>query len=65
MNGDFYQMTNDQLFHELSDWSKRVREAPGWPSAYFAAKCLKHIVHALNKRGVTVKNPHPIQRGSQ
>lgn len=61
--GDFYKMTNDQLFHELSGWSSAVKEASGWSSTYFAAKCLEHVVKALNRRGVTVKNPHSIKRG--
>lgn len=58
INGSFDQMTNDQLFHELSGWSSKVKEAPGWPSAYFAAKCLKHIVRVLNSRGVMIENPY-------
>lgn len=56
----FHEMTQDELQAEFDIWSEKVRTAPGWPSAYFAARCLAEICRLGG-----FENPHPITVGQR
>jgi hypothetical protein len=57
-------MTDDELRAELTKWEKRVENAGGWPSAYFAAQQVKQIVELGNQRGLGFVNRYPIEVGA-
>lgn len=59
----YRKMDDDELRRELLLWEKNVETAPGWPSAYFAAKQVEQIVSEGNRRGLGMVNNFPIQRG--
>lgn len=57
----FHKMTVDELRYAMNYWSLQVKNAPGWPSAYEAAKCCQQIESlAKTIHGAVIENPHPI-----
>lgn len=56
-------MTDAELREQLPLWEAKVREAPGWASAHFAAKQVAAIVAHGNRRGLGMVNNYPIKVG--
>lgn len=63
LNLEYRDMTDRELSEAHQYWAVHVEEASGWPSAYFSAKQLKHIVAEGTSRGMRMVNPHPIRVG--
>lgn len=59
LNKPWREMTDDELVLSHDYWSERVRTAPGWSSAYQAAKYLKHCCAEAAKRNLPLTNPLP------
>lgn len=59
----FETMSNEDLAAEKAKWERCVEDAPGWSSAYFAAKCLKRVIAEGNSRGLDWANRFPIKIG--
>ncbi len=58
------KLMSDQILKDVEIWKSRVKEAKGWPSAYYAAKQLANCVAAANSQGHNIVNPYPIKRGN-
>lgn len=63
LNKLFPDMTDDELVASYDHWSRLVRDAPGWPSAYWAAKYLEATCLEATSRGMALTNPFPIIEG--
>lgn len=62
LNKPWKDMTLPELIINFYYWRDRVETAPGWSSAYEAAKNLKVTCYYLNGFGRTI-NPFPIRKG--
>lgn len=63
LNKPFHEMTDEELVINYDYWSEQVRTAPGWASAYQAAKYLKATCTMAQSRGLALTNPFPIIKG--
>lgn len=58
----YRQMSDDELREAHLEWSARVADAHGWPSAYFAAKQVEIICKEGDRRALGLVNHYPIMR---
>jgi hypothetical protein len=59
----YHKMTDDELRQAHLEWSARVGDAPGWSSAYFAAKQVEIICKEGKQRALGLVNEYPIMGG--
>jgi hypothetical protein len=60
----YREMTDDELRQAHLEWSARVGDASGWPSAYFAAKQVEIICkEGKQRRALDLVNEYPIMGG--
>lgn len=60
LNKPYNTMTGDEVRQAHTYWSDKCATAPGWPSAYFAAKQLAHCQRQSNQRHLGLINNHKI-----
>lgn len=54
-------MPIDDLLIEYWHWTMRVKNATGWPSAFYAAKRLEGICRYAKSQGFNLVNRHLIR----